>query len=131
MILASFRHATRTVLGREIHDDVLLARVGAGNLIEQMSDFDPEQAEELANQAWARADELDGVGRGALAAILAQLHNMQGDGSGAAEWADRALAEELPPDIADMTAAGGRQRNLPRDVHQQAFGIAWSPAQKP
>ena len=64
-----------------------------------------ELAGELADRAWERADELDGVGRGALAAILAQLHNMEGDGSGAAEWADRALAEELPPDVADMTAA--------------------------
>ncbi len=62
-------------------------------------------AGELASQAWARAEELDGMGRGALAAILAQLHNMGGDGAGAAEWADRALAEELPADLADMTAA--------------------------
>src|SRR5712691_8507310 len=49
MILASFRHATRTVLGREIPDEVLMARVGAGHLVEQMADFDPEKAEELAH----------------------------------------------------------------------------------
>ena len=64
-----------------------------------------ELAGELATRAWASAGELDEQGRGALAAILAQLHNMQGDGAGAAEWADRALAEDLPPDVADLTAA--------------------------
>lgn len=49
MILASFRHATQTILGREIPDDVLMERVGAGHLVEQMADFDPEKAEELAH----------------------------------------------------------------------------------
>jgi pyrophosphatase PpaX len=49
MILASFRHATRTVLGREIPDEVLMARVGSAHLVEQMADFDAEQAEELAH----------------------------------------------------------------------------------
>jgi pyrophosphatase PpaX len=48
MILESFRHATSTVLGREIPDDVLLARVGAGHLEEQMKEFDAEKADELA-----------------------------------------------------------------------------------
>jgi pyrophosphatase PpaX len=48
MILQSFRHATKTVLGREIPDDVLLSRVGSGHLEEQMSEFDVEKADELA-----------------------------------------------------------------------------------
>jgi pyrophosphatase PpaX len=48
MILASFRHATQTVLGREIPDGVLMARVGSGHLVEQMADFDADKAEELA-----------------------------------------------------------------------------------
>jgi pyrophosphatase PpaX len=48
MILASYRHATKTVLGREIPDEVLMARVGAGHLEEQMSEFDAEKAAELA-----------------------------------------------------------------------------------
>jgi DNA-binding CsgD family transcriptional regulator len=65
----------------------------------------PGEAAELAAHAWERAAELDTGGRAWLAAILAQLHNMEGDGTGAAEWADRALAEELPPDLADSTAA--------------------------
>jgi pyrophosphatase PpaX len=49
MILASFRHATQTVLGREIPDEVLMARVGSGHLVDQMADFDPDKAEELAH----------------------------------------------------------------------------------
>jgi len=67
---------------------------------------DPGTAVELATEAWwNRADEPRGTGRGELAAVLAQLHNLQGDGSGAAEWAERALAEELPPDLVDSTTA--------------------------
>ena len=49
MILESFRHATRTVLGRKIPDEELMARVGSGHLVEQMADFDAGKAEELAN----------------------------------------------------------------------------------
>jgi pyrophosphatase PpaX len=48
MILASYRHATQTVLGREIPDEVLMARVGAGHLEEQISEFDAAKAAELA-----------------------------------------------------------------------------------
>ena len=65
----------------------------------------PAAAEELATLAWSRAEELDRSGRGTLAAILAQLHNVRGDGLAAADWAARALAEDLPPDLLDSTAA--------------------------
>jgi pyrophosphatase PpaX len=47
MILASMRHATRTVLAREIPDDQLLARVGSAALHEQMRDFDATRVDEL------------------------------------------------------------------------------------
>ena len=47
IILSSFRHATRTVLAREIPDDVLAAAVGGSNIYDQMRAFDEEQAEEL------------------------------------------------------------------------------------
>ena len=47
IILASFRHATRTVLAREIPDEVLAAAVGGSNIYEQMRAFDEERAEEL------------------------------------------------------------------------------------
>ena len=49
IILASYRHATTTVLGRDYPDDVLLARVGAGDLEEQMREFDAEKADALAH----------------------------------------------------------------------------------
>ncbi len=62
-------------------------------------------AEDLAIRAWERSEELDPEGRGPLAAILAQLCNMRGDGDAAAMWAERALAHELQPDMADSTAA--------------------------
>ena len=49
MILASYRHATTTVLGKDFPDEVLMARVGAGHLEEQMREFDAEKADELAH----------------------------------------------------------------------------------
>jgi pyrophosphatase PpaX len=49
MILASYRHATTSVLGRDYPDEVLLARVGAGHLEEQMREFEADKADELAH----------------------------------------------------------------------------------
>ena len=47
IILSSFRHATRTVLAREIPDEVLAAAVGGSNIYEQMRAFDEARADEL------------------------------------------------------------------------------------
>jgi pyrophosphatase PpaX len=47
IILASFRHATSTVLGRRIPDAELLAHVGGSTLQDQMRTFDPQRVEEL------------------------------------------------------------------------------------
>jgi pyrophosphatase PpaX len=47
IILASFRHATRTVLAREIPDEQLLAYVGGASLSEQMHLIDRDRADEL------------------------------------------------------------------------------------
>jgi pyrophosphatase PpaX len=47
LILASFRHATQTVLGRTIPDDELMANVGGHGIQAQMRAFDEERAEEL------------------------------------------------------------------------------------
>jgi pyrophosphatase PpaX len=47
MILASFRHATRAVLEREVPDAELLAHVGSTHLHEQMQRIDAERAGEL------------------------------------------------------------------------------------
>ena len=47
IILSSFRHATKTVLAREIPDEVLAAAVGGSNIYDQMRAFDEERADEL------------------------------------------------------------------------------------
>jgi pyrophosphatase PpaX len=49
MILASFRHATRTVLAREIPDEELVAAVGGSTMRDQMHTFDPEHVDELVD----------------------------------------------------------------------------------
>jgi len=47
IILASMRHATRTVLGRDIPDEALMAAVGGPGLEHQMRTFGPDHVEEL------------------------------------------------------------------------------------
>ncbi len=47
IIIASMRHATKTVLGRDIPDEELGRAVGGSGLIEQMRLLDPERVEEL------------------------------------------------------------------------------------
>ena len=49
IILASMRHATRTVLGREIEDEVLMAAVGGSGLVEQMRLLDEDRIDELVD----------------------------------------------------------------------------------
>ena len=47
IIIASMRHATKTVLGRDIPDDELGRAVGGAGLIEQMQLIAPDRADEL------------------------------------------------------------------------------------
>jgi pyrophosphatase PpaX len=47
IILASFKHATRTVLRREIPDAELAAQVGGSNIYDQMRGIDEGHADEL------------------------------------------------------------------------------------
>jgi pyrophosphatase PpaX len=47
MILASFRHATRTVLRREIPDEEHVAAVGGSSIQDQMRTFDADRVDEL------------------------------------------------------------------------------------
>ena len=47
MILASMRHATQTVLAREIGDEELMAAVGGPSLEAQMRAFAPERVDDL------------------------------------------------------------------------------------
>jgi pyrophosphatase PpaX len=47
IILASFKHATQTVLRREIPEAELAAQVGGSNIYDQMRAIDEQRAEEL------------------------------------------------------------------------------------
>src|SRR5881275_683583 len=47
IILASMRHATREVLGREFGDEELMQAVGGPGLEAQMHAFDPDRVDEL------------------------------------------------------------------------------------
>jgi pyrophosphatase PpaX len=47
IILASMRHATKTVLGRDIPDEELGRAVGGSGLVEQMRLLDPDRVDEL------------------------------------------------------------------------------------
>jgi pyrophosphatase PpaX len=47
IIIASMRHATKTVLGRDIPDEELGRAVGGSGLIEQMRVLDPDRVDEL------------------------------------------------------------------------------------
>src|SRR5919204_278344 len=49
IILASMRHATRTVLAREFSDDELLAAVGGPGLERQMRALAPDRVDELVH----------------------------------------------------------------------------------
>jgi pyrophosphatase PpaX len=47
IILASFKHAARTVLARDVEEEQIAALVGGSNLHEQMRVLDPTRVEEL------------------------------------------------------------------------------------
>jgi pyrophosphatase PpaX len=79
MILASFQHATRTVLSREIPEHELLSAVGGPGLREQMQAIDPARVEELIEVYSAHNaglhDELQ-----PCAGILDALEQLSGEG---------------------------------------------------
>ena len=90
----------------------------------------PTDAENLALQAWDREGELGGQDRGGLAAILAQLCNLRGDGAAAAAWSERALALDLPPDLVDSTeAARAVGLTLAGQVHQAVAALDGLPTE--
>ncbi|MGH3017725.1 MAG: HAD hydrolase-like protein, partial [Gaiellaceae bacterium] len=47
MIIASMKHAARTVLGRDVPDEVLAAAVGGPGLVAQMRALDPDRVDDL------------------------------------------------------------------------------------
>jgi pyrophosphatase PpaX len=48
-ILASFHHATETVLGRRYADEVVMATVGGHGIHRQMAKFDPDRVDDLVD----------------------------------------------------------------------------------
>jgi pyrophosphatase PpaX len=79
MILASFRHATQSVLRREFSDAELLAAVGGTTLAEQMRAFDAERAEELVTSYRAHNSPLHAELQ-PCAGVLDLLDRLEADG---------------------------------------------------
>jgi pyrophosphatase PpaX len=82
IILASMRHATRTVLGREFSDDVLLQNVGGPGLEAQMEALGPGRTAELVRvyrehnePLHATLEGFDGIEE-TLAALRARGHRL-------------------------------------------------------
>jgi pyrophosphatase PpaX len=106
IILASFRHATLTVLRREIPDAELLAAVGGPGLREQMEALDSERAEELIEVYSAHNAGLhDGLQP--CAGVLDALRTLRDEGRmlgvvTAKRRATLALAFEVLPELAEF-----------------------------
>jgi pyrophosphatase PpaX len=77
IILASMRHATREVLGRDIEDAELMQAVGGPGLEAQMAVFAPERVDELVRVYRAHNEPLhDGLEACAgMEEVLVQLHD--------------------------------------------------------
>ena len=77
IILASMRHATREVLGRDFEDAELMGAVGGPGLEAQMAVFAPERVEELVRVYRAHNeplhDELEACS--GMEAVLVRLHD--------------------------------------------------------
>ena len=80
MILASFRHATRKVLGREIPDELLVASCGGATIHEQMRSFaDEELVEELVREYREHNEPLH-VGLEAFDGVIDVLERLEAEG---------------------------------------------------
>ncbi len=106
MILASLRHATRTVLRREIPDAELLAPVGGSGLRDQMLALDRERAEELV-AAYRKHNEPLHSQLVAFPGVASVLERLRAEGRRvgvvtAKRRATVALAEPALPALADL-----------------------------
>jgi pyrophosphatase PpaX len=79
MILASFRHATETVLERRFSDDQLLSYVGGPHLRAQMTAIDPDRVDELIAAYRAHNEPLH-AGLLAFDGIAGVLERLRDDG---------------------------------------------------
>ena len=79
IILASFRHATRTVLEREIPDEQLLAAVGGSTLHAQMRALDADRVEELVHSYREHNEPLHAELQ-CCTGMLEVLEQLQGEG---------------------------------------------------
>jgi pyrophosphatase PpaX len=79
MILASMRHATRTVLGRDVPESELLARVGSTHLREQMLGFDADLADDLVRAYRAHNEPLHSELR-ACSGMLTVVERLHAEG---------------------------------------------------
>jgi pyrophosphatase PpaX len=76
MILASVKHAARTVLGREVPDAQILAAVGGPGLVEQMRALDESRVDDLVRTYREHNEPLHASLRACQGAedVLARLH---------------------------------------------------------
>ena len=79
IILASMRHATRTVLGREIAYEELAATIGGQGLVTQMEAIDPERADDLVEAYRVHNDPLHDTLE-AFDEVLALLPRLRAEG---------------------------------------------------
>lgn len=79
IILASFRHATRTVLGRTVPDEELAALVGGSNIHDQMRALDAARVDELV-RVYREHNEPLHDGLEAFAGVEALLERLRVEG---------------------------------------------------
>ena len=120
IILASFKHATQTVLRREFPDEHILAAVGGSNLDEQMRRLDKERVDELVTVYRAHNEPLQSELL-ACAGMPAVVHELRAQGRRlgivtAKRQQTIALAFDAVPDLGEFDVVVGcddTQRHKP------------------
>src|SRR4051794_2197745 len=120
IILASFKHATQTVLQREFPDEHILAAVGGSTLDEQMRRLDADRVEELVTVYRTHNEPLQSELL-ACAGMPAVLDELRGQGRRlgvvtAKRQKTIALAFEAVPELGDFDVVVGSddtQRHKP------------------